>query len=160
MILAEGNFVPIDSHIVLERLVLLCYFQTGLPLGKDIRALLRAAWVSITTSQQIDRDRRVDCGGRGLELAAQAERQGAIDTLLEQIAEQLRAALESARLYEDVQRTAARERLTREITDELHRVTATEGIVQTAVDTRFKMSGMSRAFGQLEAAPLAPGCRQ
>jgi GAF domain-containing protein/HAMP domain-containing protein len=72
---------------------------------------------------------------------------------LEEITEQLGAALESARLYEDVQRTAARERLTREITDELHRATTTEGIVQTAVDALFRVLGTSRAFGQLEATP-------
>jgi GAF domain-containing protein/HAMP domain-containing protein len=68
---------------------------------------------------------------------------------LEQITEQLGAALESARLYQDVQRTAARERLTRQITDELRHATTTEGIVQTAVDALFKALGTSHGFGRL-----------
>jgi GAF domain-containing protein/HAMP domain-containing protein len=74
---------------------------------------------------------------------------------LEEITEQLGAALESARLYQDTQRRAARERLTREITDELHRATSAERVVQTAVDELFRVLGTSRAFGQLEAAPPA-----
>jgi GAF domain-containing protein/HAMP domain-containing protein len=72
---------------------------------------------------------------------------------LEEITEQLGAALESARLYQDTQRRAARERLTREITDELRRATSAEGVVQTAVDELFRVLGTSRAFGQLETAP-------
>jgi GAF domain-containing protein len=72
---------------------------------------------------------------------------------LEEITEQLGAALESARLYQDTQRRAARERLTREITDELRRATSAERVVQTAVDELFRVLGTSRAFGQLEAAP-------
>jgi GAF domain-containing protein/HAMP domain-containing protein len=76
-------------------------------------------------------------------------------TTLEQIAEQLGAALESARLYENVQRSAARERLTREITDQMRRATSVDGIVQTAVDSLFNVLGTSRAFARLEAAPPA-----
>ncbi len=73
--------------------------------------------------------------------------------ILESITEQLGASLESARLYQDTQRRAARERLTREITDELRRATSAEGIVQTAVDELFRVLGTSRAFGKLKAAP-------
>lgn len=73
--------------------------------------------------------------------------------LLEHLTEQLGVALESARLYQDVQRTAARERLTRQITDELRRATTPEEIVQTAVDALFDALGTSRAFGHLEATP-------
>jgi GAF domain-containing protein len=76
-------------------------------------------------------------------------------TTLEQITEQLGAALESARLYENVQRSAARERLTREITDQMRRATSVDGIVQTAVDSLFNVLGTSRAFARLEAAPPA-----
>jgi GAF domain-containing protein/HAMP domain-containing protein len=73
--------------------------------------------------------------------------------ILELITEQLGAALESARLYQDTQRRAARERLTREITDELRRASSAESVVQTAVDELFRVLGTSRAFGKLEAAP-------
>jgi GAF domain-containing protein len=76
-------------------------------------------------------------------------------TTLEQIAEQLGAALESARLYENVQRSAARERLTREITDQMRRATGVDSIVQTAVDSLFNVLGTSRAFVRLEATPPA-----
>jgi len=72
---------------------------------------------------------------------------------LELITEQLGASLESARLYQDTQRRAARERLTREITDKLRRATSAESVVQTAVDELFRVLGTSRAFGKLEVAP-------
>jgi GAF domain-containing protein len=75
--------------------------------------------------------------------------------LLETLVDQLGQALESSRLYLDSQRRAARERLTREITEELRRATSAESIVQTAVDSLFRVLGTSRAFGQLEAAPPA-----
>jgi GAF domain-containing protein/HAMP domain-containing protein len=75
--------------------------------------------------------------------------------ILEQITEQLGTALESARLYQDTQRRAARERLAREITDEIRRAGDVEGIVRTTVDKLFHVLGTSRAFAQLEAAPTA-----
>jgi GAF domain-containing protein/HAMP domain-containing protein len=70
--------------------------------------------------------------------------------ILEQLTEQLGVALESARLYQDVQRGAVRERLTHEITDQMRRATSVDGIVQTAVDALFSVMGTSRAFVQLE----------
>jgi len=78
-------------------------------------------------------------------------------TLLEALADQLGAALESARLYRDAQRLATRERLTREITDRMRRVTSVEGIVQTAVDELFNVLGVSRTFVRLGTTPPAPG---
>lgn len=75
--------------------------------------------------------------------------------LMETLTNQLGAALESARLYRDTQRRAARERLTRQITDEIRRATSAEAVVNTAVDALFSVLGTSRAFGQLEAAPPA-----
>ncbi len=72
--------------------------------------------------------------------------------LVESLAEQLGTALESARLYQDTQRRAARERLAREITDQVRRATTPESIIQTAVDALFQVLGTSRAFGQLHAA--------
>ncbi|RLC97906.1 MAG: hypothetical protein DRI77_06255 [Chloroflexi bacterium] len=71
--------------------------------------------------------------------------------LLETLTEQLGVALESARLYEDAQRRAARERLTSEITDRMRRAADVEGIVQAAVDELFAVLGTSRAFVRLES---------
>jgi len=70
--------------------------------------------------------------------------------LLETLVEQLGIALESARLYQDARRRAARERLTREITDRMRRATTVEDIVQTAVDELFDVLGTSRTFVRLE----------
>jgi GAF domain-containing protein/HAMP domain-containing protein len=73
--------------------------------------------------------------------------------LLEALADQLGLALESGRLYEDAQRRAIRERLTREITDKMRRASGVEGIVQTAVDELFSVLGASRTFVRLGEAP-------
>ncbi|HEY71712.1 MAG TPA: GAF domain-containing protein [Thermoflexia bacterium] len=69
--------------------------------------------------------------------------------LLETLADQLGTALESARLYGDAQRSAARERLVSEITDRMRRAADVEGIVQAAVDELFSVLGTSRAFVRL-----------
>lgn len=70
-------------------------------------------------------------------------------TLLEALADQLGMALESGRLYQEAERRAVRERLTREITDKMRRATGVEGIVQTAVDELFSVLGASRTFVRL-----------
>ncbi len=76
-------------------------------------------------------------------------------TLLETLVDQLGVALESARLYEEAQRRAARERLTSEITDRMRRAPDVEGIVQAAVDELFAVLGTSRAFVRLEVPASA-----
>lgn len=76
-------------------------------------------------------------------------------TLLTNLSTQLGAALESARLYEDSQRRAAREQLTAEITDKMRRAAGIEGIVQTAVDELYQALGTSRAFVRLGNVPAA-----
>jgi len=75
--------------------------------------------------------------------------------LLETLTEQLGVALESARLYQDAQSRAARERLTREITDKMRRATDVEGIVQAAVNDLFSALETSRAFVRLGITPSA-----
>jgi GAF domain-containing protein/HAMP domain-containing protein len=61
--------------------------------------------------------------------------------LLENLVEQLGMALESARLYQDTQRRAARERLTREITGKIRTYTDLESILQTTVSEVSKVLG-------------------
>jgi len=77
--------------------------------------------------------------------------------LLEALTDQLNVALEGARLYQDSQRRAVREQMTREITDKMRRAVNVEGILQTAVDELFSVLGTSRAFVRLGVAPLAQG---
>lgn len=77
-------------------------------------------------------------------------------TLLEWLAERLGTALDSARLYQEAQRRAARERLIGEITDRMRRATEVERIVQIAVDELFSTLGTSRVFVRLGVAPSPP----
>jgi len=76
--------------------------------------------------------------------------------LLEALTDQLGVALEGARLYEDAQRRAVRERLASEITDRMRRAADVEGIVQAAVDELFSVLGTSRAFVRLKTPSLEP----
>jgi GAF domain-containing protein/HAMP domain-containing protein len=80
--------------------------------------------------------------------------------LLETLAEQLGLALDSARLYQDTRRRAAREQLTREITEKMRSVAGVEDIIQTAVDELSRVLGTSRTFVRLGIAPLSQGDRK
>jgi GAF domain-containing protein/HAMP domain-containing protein len=80
--------------------------------------------------------------------------------VMETLADQLGMTLESARLYQDAQSRAGRERLTREITDKMRSATSVEGIVQAAVDELFSVLGTSRAFVRLGSPPSAPGAAE
>jgi PAS domain S-box-containing protein len=73
--------------------------------------------------------------------------------LVETISEQLALAAENLRLIDETQRRAARERLTREITDKMRRETNVEGIVQMAVDELFNTLRTTRTFVHLSTAP-------
>jgi GAF domain-containing protein len=74
--------------------------------------------------------------------------------LIEAVADRLALALENARLLEESQRRAARERTTREITDKMRRAAGVERIVQTALDEVYDKLGLSRAFVQLGHTPV------
>jgi GAF domain-containing protein/HAMP domain-containing protein len=76
-------------------------------------------------------------------------------SLLETLAGRLGEALDSARLYQDTQRRASRERLTSEIADTMRRATGVEDIIRIAVDELFDTLGTSRAFVRLGA--VSPG---
>ena len=73
---------------------------------------------------------------------------GEID-LLEALVEQLSMALESARLYQDTQLHAAREQLTREITDEMRRNVDVEAVLQAAVTSLGQALGAPRTYVRL-----------
>jgi GAF domain-containing protein/HAMP domain-containing protein len=79
-------------------------------------------------------------------------------TLLETIAEQLDSALESARLYQDTQRRAAREEAIREATEQMRSAIDVETILQHAVAELTKAMGVPRAYVRLGTeAELQPG---
>ena len=80
--------------------------------------------------------------------------------LLETLADQLGVALEDARLYQDARRGAAREQLTREITDKMRRAIGVEDIIQTAVDELSRVLGTSRTFVRLGVVPSSQDDRK
>ena len=73
--------------------------------------------------------------------------------LVETLADQAGMALESARLYQDAQRRAARERLTREITDKMRRAVDIDDLMQTAVRETAAVLGASMTYVQLSTPP-------
>ena len=77
--------------------------------------------------------------------------------LMATLADQVGMALESARLYQDAQRRAARERLTREITDKMRRAADMDDLMQTAIRETAAALGTSRTFVQLSAPPELAG---
>ncbi len=69
--------------------------------------------------------------------------------LLEAIAGQLDAALESARLYQDTQRRAAREQAIRQVTERMRSAVDVETILQTTVTELARALGIPRAYVRL-----------
>jgi GAF domain-containing protein len=78
-------------------------------------------------------------------------------SLLETLADQISEALEAARLFEDVQRRAAREQLTGEITDKMRRAAGVDRIVETALEELNNALGTSRAFVRLGVSSTEEG---
>lgn len=80
--------------------------------------------------------------------------------LLETLSDQLGQTLERAQLYQETQRRAVRERLTREITDEMRRTLTWDELMQVAVQEMGAVLNASRAFVQWTATDTAiPGTR-
>jgi GAF domain-containing protein len=80
-------------------------------------------------------------------------------TLLERIAEELDPALESARLYQDTQRRAARERAIRHVTDTMRRSVEIEAILEGTIVELARALGAPRVFVRLgtdETVPSTP----
>ena len=89
-------------------------------------------------------------GALGFRLDGGAESVSRDDiALAESVGEQFALAAENLRLLDETQRRAARERLTRDITDKMRRAVSIEGVVQAAVDELFDALGTSRAFVRL-----------
>lgn len=66
--------------------------------------------------------------------------------MLQALVDQLGVALEGARLYEDTQLRAARERLTRDIADRMQQATGLEDLVGTALADLLGELAASRAL--------------
>jgi len=79
--------------------------------------------------------------------------------LMQTLAEQSAVALESARLYQDTQRRAARERILREISDRMQRATDMEALMRITAEELNKALGASRTYVRLgtEALPSSNG---
>jgi len=69
--------------------------------------------------------------------------------LAEALAEQFALAADNLRLLDETQRRAARERLTREITDKIRRTVDMDDLMQTALQEMATALGANRAFVQL-----------
>jgi GAF domain-containing protein len=69
--------------------------------------------------------------------------------LLEEMAAQSAQALESARLFEEPQRRAAREQLTRQITDNIRAATSVEDAMQRAVGELARALGATEIVGRI-----------
>lgn len=80
--------------------------------------------------------------------------------LVESMTEQLGVALDSARLYQDTQRRAARERMTREITDAVQRATDMESLMRIATEELVRALGGAQAYMRLGVESLELGSAQ
>jgi len=77
--------------------------------------------------------------------------------LLAALTDQLNVALESARLYQDTQRRATRERMTREITDAVQRATDMESLMRIATEELVRALGGAQGYMRLGIESLEPG---
>jgi GAF domain-containing protein len=76
--------------------------------------------------------------------------------LLEGVATQAAQAMETARLYQDAQRRAARERVLREISDRMQGATDIEALMRITAEELNKALGSSHAYVRLGAEALHP----
>ena len=73
-------------------------------------------------------------------------------TLLETLADRMGQSLEGARLYQDTQRRAARERLYGQVTSRVRETLDLEGVLRTAVDEMQQVLGLDKIEIRLAAA--------
>jgi GAF domain-containing protein len=76
--------------------------------------------------------------------------------LLEALAEQLNVGLESARLYEDTQRRAARERIIGEVTARIRETLDVQTVLETATQEVTEALGLAGADVRLRLADTSP----
>jgi GAF domain-containing protein len=69
--------------------------------------------------------------------------------LVEAVSEQLALTVENLRLFDDTQRRATREQVTRQITDKMHAATDVDAIIQTGLTELAKTLGVSRTYVKL-----------
>jgi GAF domain-containing protein/HAMP domain-containing protein len=77
--------------------------------------------------------------------------------LLNKVVDQLGAALDNARLFEETQRRAAREHLARQIAEKLRTLTQVEAIASTAADELGRALGTEASFVTLGLPESGPG---
>lgn len=77
------------------------------------------------------------------------------EALIRDVLDQAGQALESARLFQETQRRAARERLVAEITAKVRASSDVEGVMRTAVRELGKVMGANRALVQLTQDPVS-----
>jgi PAS domain S-box-containing protein len=77
-------------------------------------------------------------------------------SLVQELANRLAQTLESARLYQDTQRRAARERIIREITDQMQRATDLESLMRITAEELKRTLGGSRAYVRLGSEAPQP----
>ena len=70
--------------------------------------------------------------------------------MLEALGEQLSTALESARLYQDTQRRAARESTIREIADDMQRATDMQSLLRITAEGLNRTLRSSRVYVRME----------
>jgi len=73
--------------------------------------------------------------------------------LMDTLVDQLEAALETARLYNDIRQQAQRERIMQEVTDRLHRTMDMDTLMQTLLQEVSAALDVEQAFVQLSTPP-------
>lgn len=76
--------------------------------------------------------------------------------LVETISEQLALTVENLRLFDTTQQRAAREQITRQLTDRIRRAATTQEILQTTVNELLAALGVTEAFIDLDTATSLP----
>jgi GAF domain-containing protein/HAMP domain-containing protein len=131
-------------------------------LGTSTSEASVASEASMTENETIQKESRpllsVSIKGRGGVIGALETYKASPDAewspdeiaMLEEIAERVGQALDSARLYRDTQRSAIREQLTTEITARIREEVEVEAILQRAIEELGRALGAKRATVQLE----------
>jgi transcriptional regulator with GAF, ATPase, and Fis domain len=71
--------------------------------------------------------------------------------LVETVSEQLALTVETLRLFDDTQRRASREELTRQITDKMHAASDVDSIIETGLTELAQALGVSRTYVKLSS---------